>query len=138
MRTNKTLSIICSILALLGLSESAFAQSSNDFFGSSVVPPGGAGGSTPIERPPGVAAAEQQALKQQAGTTDLTSDEKRMQKKYKAKTKYAAEQLAKAEKMIQEGTRKKDEKVLKKGQVLKLIYEKQIKELKENNPLQEK
>ena len=92
MQTNKTLPTICSILAVLGLAGSAFAQGSNDFFGSSVLSPASPGSSgAPIERPPGVAAAEQQALK--AGSTDLTQDEKRMQKKYNANM-HAASDLA--------------------------------------------
>ena len=137
MQTNKTLPTICSILAVLGLAGSAFAQGSNDFFGSSVLSPASPGSSgAPIERPPGVAAAEQQALK--AGSTDLTQDEKRMQKKYKANMHAASDLVAKAEKMILDGTKKKDDKSIKKGQVLKLVAEKRLNELKQNNPLPEK
>jgi hypothetical protein len=136
MQTMKTLPTVLSILALLGSAASVSAQSSNDFFGSSVLPSSGTGAGSAIERPPGVAAAEQQALK--AGTTDLTSDEKRMQKKYKANMRAAADRLAKAEKMILDGKKKNDEKAVKKGQVLKMVAEKALNELKLNNPLPDK
>jgi hypothetical protein len=136
MQTNKTLLIICSILALSGLAGSALAQGGNDFFGSSAGSPVSPAGSTPIDRPPGVAAAEQQALK--APGSDLSSDEKRMRKKYKANMRAAAERVSKAEKMIQDGTKKNDQKVIKKGQIQKEIAEKYLNELKQNNPLPEK
>jgi hypothetical protein len=136
MQTNKTIPTICSILAVIGLAGSAFAQGNNDFFGSSVVQPASPGGATPADRPPGVAAAEQQALK--ASASDLTSDEKRMQKKYKANLRAATDLVTKAEKMIADGTKKKDDKAVKKGQVLKLVAEKRVNELKQNNPLPDK
>jgi len=130
MQTNKTIPTICSILTMLSLAGSAFAQG-NDFFsgGSQAAPTGG----TPIDRPPGVAAAEQQALK--AGNTDLTSDEKRMQRKYKANMRSASDLVAKAEKMIKDGEKRNDKKTIKKGMVLKQIAEKNVNQLKENNPL---
>lgn len=133
MQTNKILPTICSILALLGLAGSAFAQSGNDFFGSSVPTPAGG---TPIDRPPGVAAAEQQALK--STNTDLSSDEKRMQKKYKANMRAASELVSKAEKMVQDGEKRKDQKAIKKGKILKEVADKQLNELKQNNPLPDK
>jgi len=131
MQTNKTIPTICSILAILSLAGSAFAQG-NDFFsggGQAASPTGG----TPIDRPPGVAAAEQQALK--AGSTDLTSDEKRMQRKYKANMRSASDLVAKAEKMIKDGEKRNDKKTVKKGMILKQIAEKNVNQLKENNPL---
>jgi hypothetical protein len=132
MQTNKTIPTICSILTMLSLAGSAFAQG-NDFFGGGASQPASPSGGTPIDRPPGVAAAEQQALK--AGTTDLTSDEKRMQRKYKANMRSAADLVAKAEKMIKDGEKRNDKKTIKKGMVLKQIAEKSVNQLKENNPL---
>lgn len=109
------------------------AQSGNDFFGSSVPSAGGGPGS--IERPPGVAAAEQQALK--SSGNEYTSDEKRMQKKYKANLKAAGVLISKGEKMIKDGNKRKDDKMVKKGQILKEVGEKRVKELKEDNPMSE-
>ena len=113
----------------------ASAQGSNDFFGSSV--PSGGGGGSQIERPPGVAAAEQQALKSGGGGggTDYTSDEKRMQKKFKANLRAAEELISKAERMVKDGEKKKDDKMVKKGKILKEVAEKRVAELKENNPV---
>ncbi len=122
--------LIASLLAGLTFAGSAYAQGSNDFFGSSVP---GSGGPSSIERPPGVAAAEQQALKAQGG--DYTADEKRMQKKYKANIRAAESLIAKAEKMVKEGEKKKDDKMVKKGKILKEVAEKRRSELKENNPI---
>lgn len=125
----QSVSILTIALALIA-APNAFAQGSNDFFGSSM---GGSGGGSNIERPPGVQAAEQQAL--QASHADYTSDEKRMQKKYKANLRAAQDLIDKAEKMVKEGEKKKDDKMAKKGKVLKEVAEKRVAELKENNPL---
>lgn len=130
MEINKT--IICSIIASLGMASAAFAQGSNDFFGSAAPTAGGGGGGSGIERPPGVQAAEQQALKSSGG--DYTQDEKRMQKKFKANLRAAQELVNKAERMVKDGEKKKDDKVIKKGKILKEVAEKRVAELKEQNP----
>jgi hypothetical protein len=117
------------------MATAAFAQgSSNDFFGSSVPTPsaGGGGGGSGIERPPGVQAAEQQALKASGG--DYTSDEKRMQKKFKANLRAAQDLVNKAERMVKDGEKKKDDKIVKKGRILKEVAEKRVAELKEQSP----
>lgn len=131
-RNRAAFSTICSVLLGLSMPLVAAAQGSNDFFGSSV--PGGGGGSQ-IERPPGVAAAEQQALKSGGGGGDYTSDEKRMQKKHKANLRAAEELISKAERMVKDGEKKKDDKMIKKGKVLKEVAEKRVQELKESNPV---
>jgi hypothetical protein len=135
MQSNKILPTICSIIALASLQASALAQSGNDFFGSSV-PQTSPGGGTPIDRPPGVAAAEQAALK--AGSTDLSSDEKRMQRKYKSNMHAANDLIAKADKMIKDGEKKGDKKAIRKGQILKDVAERDLKNLKDNSPLPDK
>lgn len=119
--------------AALGAAPAVFAQAGNDFFGSSVPSAGGGPGS--IERPPGVAAAEQQALK--ASGNEYTSDEKRMQKKFKANLKAASVLISKGERMIKDGEKRKDDKMVKKGKILKEVGEKRVNELKENNPFPE-
>lgn len=138
-QTKNNLLKLASLAVLVGslsVPMGASAQGgSNDFFGSSVPSSGGTGGSS-IERPPGVAAAEQQAIKAQGN--EFTSDEKRMQKKFKANLRAAEELISKADKMIKEGEKKKDDKMVKKGKILKEVAEKRVNELKENNPIAEK
>lgn len=111
----------------LGLSAPAAIAQGNDFFGSSVP-----GSGSNIERPPGVQAAEQQAL--QNSHAEYTSDEKRMQKKFKANLKAAQELVTKGEKMLKDGEKKKDDKLQKKGKILKEVGEKRVQELKDSNP----
>lgn len=129
------LATVVSLLSSLVFPICAFAQGSNDFFGSSVPSASGGGGNN-SERPPGVAAAEQQALKASGG--DFTSDEKRMQKKFKANLRAAEELISKAERMVKDGEKKKDDKMVKKGKILKEVAEKRVQELKENSPTPEK
>lgn len=136
MEIKKTL--ICSIIASLGLATSAFAQSGNDFFGGSTPSAGAGGGGNGIERPPGIQAAEQQALKSGGGAGgDYTSDEKRMQKKFKSNLRAAQELVSKADRMVKDGEKKKDDKIVKKGKILKEVAEKRVAELKEQNPFPE-
>lgn len=103
----------------------AYGQSgANDFFGSSV------GGQS--DGAQGSAAAVN-ATAPGAPAGDYTSDEKRMQKKYRANVKDAEKLVAKAEKMIKDS----DPKLAKKGRILKEIGEKRLAELKANNPFPE-
>jgi hypothetical protein len=96
----------------------------NDFFGSNLggADNGGQGSAAapmtaPTSAPPG----------------DYTVDEKRMQKKFKANLKDAKALVAKAEKMSKD----KDQKIAKKGKILKEIGEKRLAELQQNNPFPE-
>lgn len=128
--TSKKL-ITLTAMAYVFASPATFAQG-NDFFGSSVPGSSGSGGGSGIDRPPGVQAAEQQAL--QNSHAEFTSDEKRMQKKFKANLRAAQDLVTKGEKMLKDGEKKKDEKMLKKGKILKEVGEKRVQELKESNP----
>lgn len=116
--------VMLSILA--GGINAAFAQSS-DFFGSSA--------GNPTSAPPGAAAAEQQLIN--ANGTDLTQDEKRMQKKYKANLEAAKELISKGEKMMKDGEKRHKDHEIKKGKILKEIGEKRVAELKANSPVPE-
>lgn len=127
--TSKKL-ITLTALSFAFASPATLAQG-NDFFGSSVP-----GSGSNIERPPGVQAAEQQAL--QNSHAEYTSDEKRMQKKFKANLRAAQDLVSKGEKMLKDGEKRKDEKMQKKGKILKEVGEKRVQELKESNPLPEK
>lgn len=104
----------------------ATAQGSNDFFG-------GTQGDPNKNNVPGAQAAEQ-ALANNGSGGDYTSDEKRMQKKYKLNMKLAQGLIDKGDQMMKEGEKRKDDKSLKKGKILKEIGEKRLAQLKENNP----
>lgn len=110
-------SIICASCAQPALA------GANDFFGSQV----------PDGKQP------QQAANPYADPTvphgDFTDDEKRMQKKFKASVRNAQDLIAKGDKMMESGTRKHNDKEFKKGKVLKEIGQKQLAELKDNNPI---
>lgn len=127
---NKKTLTVCAILAVatcVGVPLAGRTQGSNDFFGSS---PSGAGNND--NRVPGAVAAEQALNNNPA---DYTADEKRMQKKYKLNMVLAQRLVTKGEQMMKYGEKKKDQKSLKKGKILKEIGEKRLAELKENNPL---
>ncbi len=117
---------IIAALCSLGAIAPALAGD-NDFFGSSV--PGGGG----AQQQP------QQAANPYADPTvprgDYTTDEKRMQKKYKASIQHCKGLIAKGERMMEAGQRGHNDKEFKKGKILKEIGEKQLAELNANNPL---
>src|SRR5215467_11519453 len=111
--------IATAALALVAIGQPALAGP-NDFFGGSVptsTPPGGdplAGPAANIAPPPGV---------------DFSDDEKHMQKRYKARMQHAKELIAKGSKMMKDGESKHDNKVFKKGEIIKKIGEKDLAEL---------
>jgi len=113
----------------------AFAAGANDFFGNSLPaggtsePAGGSAAASPGELvAPGAPGAN---------GTDLTGDEKRMQKKYREMLKHCQGLIARGDKMIKDGQAHKDDKMAKKGKVLKGIGERQYAEFKANSPLPE-
>jgi hypothetical protein len=122
------------LVSTLGLvfSSAALAAGANDFFGNQL--PVGAGG-----EPVGGSAAASPAdmIPQNGPATDLSGDEKRMQKKYRLMLKHCQGLIAKGDKMIKDGEAHKDDKMLKKGKVLKGIGERQYAEFKANSPLPE-
>lgn len=105
-----------------------FAQS-NNFFGTSVP---GQGDIT--QPPPGASAAANQVT---GGNAEWTDDEKRMRKKYNANISSAKKLVAKAVAMIKVGETKNDDKVVKKGKILKDIGERRLAELKASSPYPE-
>jgi len=106
--------------AIAGSSLPAAAQT-NDFFGGQVP-----------QSPPGVEAATQRL--NGPGGGDYTDDEKRMQKKYRGSMARARQLIAKGEKMMKDGQAKHDDKMTKKGKIIKEIGEKSLAELQANNP----
>jgi hypothetical protein len=119
--------LVLSIVA--GVNLNAFAGP-NDFFGSQI---GGPSDTTQGSTTSPAASAADAQLPAGAPAGDYTADEKRVQKKYKDNMKSAQKLVAKGESMM----RSKDEKVSKKGRILKEIGEKRIAELKANNPFPE-
>lgn len=97
----------------------------NDFFGTSVP-----GSGDPAAAPPGANAAAQQI----GGHAEYTDDEKRMRRKYKSNIASAKSLIAKGAGMIKLGESSKDDKVLKKGKILKDIGERRLAELEANSP----
>lgn len=99
----------------------------NDFFGTQV-PEGGA-----------AQAQTRQPANPYADPTspqgDFTTDEKRMQKKYRASIQHAKGLIAKGERMMEAGQRGHKDKEFKKGKILKEIGQRQLAELTANNPL---
>ncbi|MBI4532647.1 MAG: hypothetical protein HY711_01770 [Candidatus Melainabacteria bacterium] len=116
------LKYLCTTL-ILASTVSAATAGPNDFFGGSL--PGtssgsdSASGASGTYSPPG---------------GDYTDDEKRMQKKYKASLNHARVLIAKGDAMIKKGQASHNDKLLKKGKIIKEIGEKQLTELQANNP----
>jgi hypothetical protein len=134
--------ICLTVLIIAGLASSANAQS-NNFFGSGLGGPSTGPASGPIggvnESVQGAGqVANQGGFKADAGTNnppagEYSQDEKRMQHKYKSFMASAHKLVSKGEEMM----RSKDEKVAKKGKILKEIGEKRIAELRANSPFPE-
>lgn len=126
-------------LTLFTSSFNAVIANPNDFFGSSIPTVGGA--ADPGSNVQGAASSSASELTPQSpsssGQNDYTDDEKRMQKKYKFALKHAQALIARADKMIKDGESRKDNKMLKKGQILKGIGERTLENLKASNPLPE-
>ncbi|MBK7747286.1 MAG: hypothetical protein IPP57_04815 [Candidatus Obscuribacter sp.] len=113
----------------------------NDFFGSSIPTVGSDSPSINGTSGSGAAQSMPSELAPQSPSTsshsDYTDDEKRMRKKYKTSIKHAETLIAKGDKLIKDGESKKDDKMLKKGKILKGIGERTLDNLKSNNPLPE-
>jgi hypothetical protein len=68
---------------------------------------------------------------------DYTSDEKRMQKKYKDNVKHAKDLISKGESMMNGCKGNTNHKDYKKGKIYKEIGEKSLSDLSANNPFPE-
>lgn len=122
------IAVASAFAALVVLASAACAQSTsaNSFFGANG---SGGGGSDPA------AAQTNPYADPSVPKGDFTADEKRMQKKYVESIAHARGLVSKGEKMIQDGTKRGQDKMAKKGKVLKMIGEKALAELQANNPL---
>lgn len=128
----RSLSLVVAVAIAFGITGKALAQS-NNFFGSSIggTPDTNQGAQTAVDGAKGVAAAA--GAPPGPPQSDYTADEKRVQKKYKDNLKHAQGLIIKGEEMM----RSKDERVAKKGKVIKEIGEKAVADLKANNPFPE-
>jgi hypothetical protein len=131
MQMDRKLSLTANIIiaaVCAAIAQPALAGS-NDFFGTTV--PEGTG--------KGAAQARQQTVNPYADPAvpqgDFTSDEKRMQKKYKGSIAHAKGLISKGEKMMELGKRGSKDKEFKKGKIIKEIGERQLAELTANNPI---
>jgi hypothetical protein len=122
------------VLALLVTSAPAIAQ--GNFGGQGPTTPPGAMGSIetePVskEKPsPGMASGSNSG-------GDYTSDEKRMQRKYKDNVSHAKDLIERGESMMKGAKGNTSHKDYKKGKIIKDIGEKTLAELQANNPFPE-
>lgn len=126
-----TLSVVLSSLTLTSLAVKPGFCGTNDFFGNSIPTVGDPSSSSR----PAASSSSPSEISSSPSASEFTDDEKRMQKKYKLAIKHAQTLIAKADKMIKDGEARKDNKLLKKGQVLKGVGERALENLKTNNPL---
>ena len=128
MKLSAALTIAIATTACINL---AAVAGPNDFFGGNNI-----GGASDNAQGAQVSPKERDAAAQMpAGPppAEYTSDEKRVQKKYKANMKSAQDLVRRGESM----SHSRDDKIAKKGRILKEIGEKRIAELKANNPFPE-
>ena len=133
MRLCKSTPITLSILFAISCAN-AFAQ--NSFFGAN---PGGgsSSGSKATQEDdgaigPGIPPMNTPVTPAPAGG-DYTTDEKRMQKKYKGNLQHAHQLITQGEAMMKAAPNK-ESKEYKKGKIMKEVGEKSIGDLKTNNP----
>ena len=119
---------LIAVAMVAGLVAPKVAAQGNNFFGSSLPgsvpsaanPPAGSGGPGGSGGPPG---------------GDYSDDEKRVQKKMKANVARYKELVNKGEAMMKKGESSHNDKMYKKGKILKEIGEKQLNEIQANSPV---
>jgi hypothetical protein len=119
MKITHSLTSAALVAGILGTIAPVFAAGPNDFFGGSVP------------------AAAQEAAATASSGGDYTDDEKRMQKKYQTSIRHAKGLIAKGDVMMKAGEKKHDDKMMKKGKIIKEIGERRLTELQANNPFPE-
>ncbi len=115
--------ILLSAAAALSAAVPQALAGPNDFFGSTM--PGGAPSAS---NPPPTGNAGM------GGAGDYSDDEKRMQKKYKANMQRYKDLISKGESMMKKGESSHNDKLFKRGKILKEIGERNLSELQANNP----
>lgn len=116
------------IFGILSTADQPAIAGPNDFFGSAV-PNAAAGSGQPEEANPYAETPMPEG--------DFTEDEQRMQKKFKDRVKHAKNLLEKGKKMVEEGEKKNNKKMVSRGKIFAEIGERELKALAANNPLSE-
>lgn len=137
----RKLTLLCLSLAATVSAVLPACAGPNDFFGNTIPTVGG--GDAGLSQSQAAATSSPSELSpmnqspSSSGPVEFTEDEKRMRKKYKKSLKHAQELIEKGDRMIKDGEARKDNKSLKRGQVLKGVGERTLEQLKTNNPLPE-
>ncbi|MBI1270880.1 hypothetical protein GC174_10655 [bacterium] len=127
----KSILLSLPMMALFGILSTASLPAvagPNDFFGSAV-PNAATGSAQPEEANPYAETPMPEG--------DFTEDEQRMQKRFKEKVKHAKNLLEKGKKMVEEGEKKNNKKMVSRGKIFAEIGERELKALAANNPLNE-
>jgi len=135
LETKNTANLLVALSLVLGapaLAQSNNSSQVNDFFGSNLPnqqlqTPSASSSATTASPSSGLVPAP---TSNGASPVDYTSDEKRMQKKTKAMDKHIKSLIEKGDRMMKDGQAKKDDKMFKKGKILKSIGERQLAERK--------
>ncbi len=128
---------------LVVLASSAPALAQGNFFnsGGSATPPGAVGNVDDDDHPQSSSSGSSKTSPGMAtgnnGGGDYTSDEKRMQRKYKDNVKHAKDLISKGDAMMKGCNGNTNHKDYKKGKLFKEIGEKSLAELSANNPFPE-
>ena len=128
----KSILLSLPMMALFGILSTANQPAiagPNDFFGSAV-PNAATGSGQPEEANP-------YAAETPMPEGDFTEDEQRMQKRFKEKVKHAKNLLEKGKKMVEDGQKKNNKKMVSRGKIFAEIGERELKALAANNPLSE-
>ncbi|CAN5436348.1 hypothetical protein BH10CYA1_BH10CYA1_37400 [soil metagenome] len=131
------------LLAILATSVPALAQGNFFNSGGSTTPPGAVGNADPDDN--GASSSSSSgSSKPSPGMAqgnssggDYTSDEKRMQAKYKANVRHAKGLIEKGDSMMKAANGNTNHKDYKKGKLFKEIGEKSLADLSANNPFPE-
>lgn len=127
----KSILLSLPMMALFGILSTANQPAiagPNDFFGSAV-PNAATGSGQPEEANPYAETPMPEG--------DFTEDEQRMQKRFKEKVKHAKNLLEKGKKMVEDGQKKNNKKMISRGKIFAEIGERELKALAANNPLSE-
>jgi hypothetical protein len=146
----KSFSPLLAALSLLALQQVQAQAGTNDFFGNTLPAEGTASsqaqavnatGNSPSSGAPAYPGIETESPSTPGTATspstpkDFSDDEKRMQKKYKNLCKYYQALILKGDKMMKDGEKANDKKMLSKGRIFKETGEKHLAEMQANNPL---
>lgn len=144
---NRKIELLGALAMVVALSMPALAQ--GNFFGAgSTVPPGAVGNVDGDDNASSSSSSSSSSKSSSSNSSpgmasgnsnggDYTSDEKRMQKKYKDNVKHARDLIAKGDSMMKSANGNVNHKDYKRGKILREIGEKSLADLTANNPFPE-